>query len=173
MPNINNIARGFVAAADRIFKFGVVHAHCDIPCGIYDPHQAQLAAHTIIRMDMLIEELNKSSNTDIEAKNKMIRCVRVKEEHGEMCEEEIETLWGDYFKPDHYKKYPELQQLIWDTIQLASKTKQSTKISDAEALLANVEKIAEIFWATKGVGTVKAKSFYPTERTFIYPKPSV
>jgi nickel superoxide dismutase len=164
------VAKMILDKLDGVFHFEVVQAHCDIPCGIYDPHYAQLAAHTIIRMDMLIADLNKTPDMDIEAKNKLIRCVRVKEEHAERCEEEIETLWNDYFKPDHIKANPELPALIHDTIEAASKTRQSTKITDAQALLASVEKVAEIFWKTKNVKTKRVKSAYPTGEEIVMPQ---
>ncbi len=159
-----------LGALDKLINFEVAYAHCDIPCGIYDPYAAQVAAHTVIRMDMLIDELNKSGNMDVEARNKMIRCVGVKEKHADACEDEIETLWADYFKPEHFKKFPELHQLIWDTVQLASKTKQGTKMEDAQALLAGIEKIAEIFWNTKNIETFRAKAPYPSESEMVYPK---
>ncbi len=161
--------RRLLEKLDRTFGFTVAYAHCDIPCGIYDPHAAQVAAHTIVRMDMLIADLEKAP-MDIEARNKLIRCVKVKEEHAEKCENEIMTLWNDYFKPDHIKANPELSTLVYDTVQKASKARQSTKIADADALVESVEKVAEIFWKTKNVPTLRVKSFYPTERTFVYPK---
>jgi nickel superoxide dismutase len=163
------LGKSIMNKIDGVFHFDVAYAHCDIPCGIYDPHAAQLAAHTVIRMDLLIDELNSSGNMDVEARNKMIRCVRVKEKHAAKCEEEITTLWADYFKPDHFKENPKLHQLIWDTLQTASKARQSTNVKDGEALLANVEEVAEIFWKTKKIKTKKEKSLYPTERDFVYP----
>lgn len=155
---------------DKIVGFPVAYAHCDIPCGIYDPHAAQVAAHTIVRMDMLIAEVMTSGGTTAEDRNKIIRCVSVKEQHAEILRHEVEVLWGDYFKPDHVKDHPELHDLVWNTLKLASKAKQSTDLKAADDLLESVEKIAEIFWQTKKVQTVRVKSFYPTERTIVYPK---
>lgn len=163
------LGKSIMNGLDQIFHFEVAYAHCDIPCGIYDPHYAQLAAHTVIRMDMLIDELNKSGNMDVESRNKMIRCVRVKEKHAQKCEEEITTLWADYFKMEHFQADPELGPLIWNTLQTASKARQTTNIADAEALLANVEKVAEKFWKTKKIETKRVKSPYPTEREMVYP----
>ena len=169
MKGLGGVGRSVLDRLDSVFGFEVAYAHCDIPCGIYDPHYAQLAAHTIIRMDMLIADLNKSGNMDVEARNKMIRCVRVKEEHAQRCEEEITTLWADYFKMEHFQADAELGPLIWNTLQIASKARQTTNIADAEALLANVEKVAEKFWKTKKIETKRAKSLYPTEREMVYP----
>lgn len=155
---------------DKALHFEVAYAHCDIPCGIYDPHVAQMAAHTVIRMDMLITEVMKSGAASAEDRNKLIRCVKVKEEHAELCKHEVEVLWGDYFKPDHAKAFPELHELVWNTLKLASKAKQGTDMKVAEDLLASTQKIAEIFWKTKNVETKKVKSFYPSEHEFVYPK---
>ncbi|MDE1768430.1 MAG: superoxide dismutase, Ni [Candidatus Micrarchaeota archaeon] len=164
------ILRSVVGGFDKVLHFDTAYAHCDIPCGIYDPHNAQLAAHTVIRMDMLIADVMKLGVTSAEDRNKMGRYIAIKEQHAEMCKHEIRVLWGDYFKPEHLKDYPELHGLVWNVLKLASKAKQSTDIKTGEELLESVQKIAEIFWNTKGVQPIKVKSFYPTERTFVYPK---
>jgi nickel superoxide dismutase len=159
-----------IEGLDKIIGIEKAYAHCDIPCGIYDPHIAQLAAHTVLRMDMLIADLAKANDTTAEGGNRMIRYTTVKEQHAELCKHEIRVLWGDYFKPEHVNANPKLHELVWNTLKLASKAKQSTNIDDAKALLAGVQTIAEIFWKTKGVETIKAKSFYPSGETFVYPK---
>lgn len=170
MNAIDAIVMGGADALEKLLGVETAYAHCDIPCGIYDPHTAQLAAHTVARMDMLIADLVKANDMTPEGRNKMIRYVAVKEQHAELCKHEIRVLWGDYFKPEHAKAYPELQGEVWQALKLASKAKQDTEIKTAEALLESVQKIAETFWKTKNVQTVRAKSFYPTERTFVYPK---
>lgn len=159
-------------AVDRMHGFEEVHAHCDIPCGIYDPHMAQVAAHTVIRMDDLIAQLQTEPGKMMtpEDREKFIRYVHVKEEHAEICKHEIRVIWGDYFKPEHVKAFPELHDLVWQVMKGGSKSKQTVDVKEGEALLENVQKIAEIFWKTKNVPTVRVKSFYPTERTFVYPK---
>ncbi len=144
-----------------------VYAHCDIPCGIYDPHNAQMAAHTIIRMTKLISEADKhekDENEDwIKLKHDVSRMTTVKEEHGELCERELVTLWGDYFKEEHFKEYPDLNDLIFKTIKLTGKVRQELNLEAANELLANVQQVAEIFWKTKGLEPVRIPSGYPTE----------
>jgi len=169
VKGLGGFGRGILKRLDNFLGFDVAYAHCDIPCGIYDPHMAQLAAHTVIRMDMLIADLQKADGADPETRNKMIRYTMVKEQHAELCKNEIRILWGDYFKPEHVQANPELHGLVWDTLKLASKARQSTKIADGETLLANVQKIAEIFWKTKNVQTKRVKSFYPSEHEMVYP----
>lgn len=133
-----------------------VFAHCDIPCGIYDPHLAQMAAHTITRMTKLIEE----AKGDI---HKVARLTHVKEEHGRLCEEELITLWGDYFKEEHLKDYPDLHDLVWKSVKLTGKVRQEVNLEASQELLVNVQKIAEIFWKTKGLEPTRIPSGYPTE----------
>ena len=165
------IAKQILEKMDKTMHFDVAYAHCDIPCGIYDPHNMQMAAHTVIRLDMLIAEATKAGTAMTpEDRNKMVRCTEVKEQHAELCKHEVAVLWGDYFKPDHVKNFPELHDLVWNTLKLAGKAKQSTDIKAGEDLLASTQKIAEIFWKTKNVETVKVKSFYPSEHEFVYPK---
>lgn len=149
---------------DKAYPAKIVHAHCDIPCGIYDPHIAQMAAHTVIRMVNLINE----SKDDV---HKVSRLTAVKEHHAELCKHEIRILWGDYFKPEHLEKYPELHELVWKAMKLGSKARQEVNLQAAEELLETVNKIAEIFWETKGLDTAKVKAtFYPTGNETVYPK---
>ena len=152
-----------------------VYAHCDIPCGIYDPHSAQMAAHTVIRMVKLIGEVSASSpEPPLDERKKIIaqvsRLTKVKEEHAELCKKEIEILWGDYFKEEHLKDYPELHDLVWKTLKLASKCKQNIDLEAANELLVHTQKIAEIFWKTKGLEPVRIPSGYPTEGEMVIHK---
>lgn len=165
----------FFQALDRLFPAKVAYAHCDVPCGIYDPHLAQLAAHTVIRMVRLATELSKL-NPDLtpeqrqEIIHKLVRYTAVKEEHVELCKREIRILWGDYFKPEHIQKFPELHDLVWKVMKVGSKARQEINVQASEEFLETVNKIAEIFWKTKNVDTVKRKAFYPTEKETVYPR---
>jgi nickel superoxide dismutase len=134
----------------------VIYAHCDIPCGIYDPHEAQVAAHTVIRMTGLIEEASGDPH-------KIARLTRVKEDHAERVKNEVRIIWGDYFKPEHIEKYPQLHGLVFEIMKLASKTKQNIDKQAAEELLAKVQDFAEIFFKSKGLTPKRIKSIYPTE----------
>ncbi len=145
-----------------------IYAHCDIPCGIYDPHNMQLAAHTVIRMTQMIEDIQASSdNAPFDERKKIIhqisRLTKVKEEHGELLKHELRVLWADYFKTEHLEKYPDLHDLVFKTMKLASKSRQEINLEAAEELLGNTQKIAEIFFETKGIKSKKFKAPYPTE----------
>ena len=126
----------------------VVHAHCDIPCGIYDPAGAQQAARTVARMVELIGQIDPSS-TAVADRNKFIRCVAVKEEHAELVKREVQVIWSDYFKPEHLAAYPDLHDKVWKILKLAGKNKQSVDAEAAAQLEAAVKEFGEIFWATK------------------------
>ena len=98
---------------DKFFPPKVVLAHCDVPCGIYDPHEAQMAAHTIIRMISMISDLEASSdNPPFEERKKIIsqiaRLTKVKEDHAELVKQQVRIIWGDYFKAEHLEKYKDL-----------------------------------------------------------------
>ena len=144
----------------KLLPSRLVYAHCDIPCGIYDPHEAQLAAHTIIRMVNLIND----AGSDV---HKISRMTSVKEHHAKKVEEELVTLWADYFKEEHLKDYPDLHDLIWKAIKLTGKVRQEVNLEASQKLLADVQKIAEIFWKTKGLEPTKIRSGYPTEGEII------
>ena len=136
------------------------YAHCDIPCGIYAPHSAQLAAHTVIRMIQLLGEVDKSD--EILAMHSIARITHVKEEHGHMVEDELGTLENDYFKPEHYKTFPELKELLATGVKLSVETRQHINMDAAKELLETVMKIAEIFYKSKGLESVRVKAPYPT-----------
>jgi len=162
-------------AMDRVSPAPVADAHCDIPCGIYDPHHAQLAAHTVIRMNMLINDLPKPFPGDSAAQveeytHKLARYTATKEQHAEIYKQEIRVLWGDYFKPEHAQKFPELHDLVWKALKAASKGRQEVNLAAAEDMLKQANEIAKIFWSTKGVATYTAKAPYPTARETVYPK---
>jgi nickel superoxide dismutase len=126
----------------------IVHAHCDVPCGIYDPHQAELAARTVARMVELIGQLPKENLTEAD-RLKFVRCVQIKEQHAEMVKHEIQVIWSDYFKPEHVERYPDLHDRTWKILKLASKNKQSIDAAAAAELEAAVKEFADIFWSTK------------------------
>jgi len=146
---------------DKVFPQKIAYAHCDIPCGIYDPHAAQLAAHTIIRMTSFLTEIKRENET--KAEHDIARVTHVKEEHADRLEEELVTLMNDYFKEEHYSKYPNLQKLFNDAFKATGKARQNIDLDSAKQVLENVLQIAEIFYLSKNVTPFRIKSVYPTE----------
>ena len=124
----------------------VASAHCDIPCGIYDPHGAVLAAQTVARMVELIGGIEGDSVAD---RNKFARCVAVKEQHAELVKHEVQVIWSDYFKPEHLTANPDLHTKVWNLLKLAGKNKQNVDADAAAQLQAAVKEFADIFWSTK------------------------
>ncbi len=126
----------------------VAYAHCDIPCGIYDPTPAKIAADTVAKMVEKINALPAGSN-DFNTRNNFVRMVVVKEQHAEICKKELQVLWSDYFKPEHVEKFPKLHDTFWKALKLASKNKQSVDAQAAADLQAAVKEISDMFYATK------------------------
>jgi nickel superoxide dismutase len=124
----------------------VVRAHCDIPCGIYDPAEAVLAARTVARM---VEIINGLEGNETAARNKFVRCVQVKEQHAEKVKREVQVIWSDYFKPEHLDAAPDLHTKVWNILKLAGKNKQNVDAEAAAQLEVAVKEFADIFWATK------------------------
>jgi nickel superoxide dismutase len=141
-------------------KENIAFAHCDIPCGIYDPYVMQRAAHTIIRMTQLIGEVKRDNET--KAEHDIARMTHVKEEHANLLEEELDTLRNDYFKEEHFNTYPTLNSLFTKTLKAASKARQEINMEAAQEVLAGAQEIAEIFFKTKNVEPIRVKSVYPT-----------
>lgn len=125
-------------------------AHCDVPCGIYDPTAAQVAAATILKMVQKINELPQDpKQATLEVRNSFVRMVWTKEEHARKCKEELLILWTDYFKEEHLKKFPNLHETFWNGAKLCSKNKQSVDEKAAQELVEVVDKIAKIFEESK------------------------
>ncbi len=162
------LVKSMLRVISLILPAKIAYAHCDIPCGIYDPHAAQVGAHTIIRMTQLLSELSRENET--KAEHDIARMTHVKEDHGNLVEEELGTLENDYFKEEYFKEYPQLRKLISDAVKLSIKTRQTIDMTSAEQLLEIVLKISEIFYKTKSLVPVRVKSPYPTERELVFYK---
>ena len=117
-----------------------VYAHCDLPCGVYDPAQAKIEAQSL---KGILEKYD-----DFDEHNK-IRAIIIKEERAELVKHHLLVLWADYFKPEHLKKYPDLHEKFWLAIKQASNVKHSLDIKEADKLLTQIDEIADIFWQTK------------------------
>lgn len=157
-----------VSILAKILPVNIAFAHCDIPCGVYDPTPLQIAAHTVLRMTHMLNELKPSKEEpDFEERKRIIsqiaRITRVKEKHGEIIEEEIGTLENDYFKEEHFKTYPDLKKLIEETVKLSVKARQNIDEEACKELLEKIMQIAEIFYKSKNVTPVRVQSLYPTE----------
>lgn len=132
----------------RTLPLKTAYAHCDIPCGIYDPKPAQIAAATVLKMVQLIKDIPQD-DPSMENRNKFVRCVLTKEEHARKCKEEILILWTDYFKPEHFEKYPDLTDKIKAATKLCSENKQHIDEDKAQELVKAVDEIAAVFAETK------------------------
>jgi nickel superoxide dismutase len=149
-----------------MFKLTEVKAHCDVPCGIYDPIVAQIAALSVVRM---VDLMNAAEGHGLDYHNDMARYVAVKESEAIKCKEEIRIIWGDFIKPPQIAQYPEIHTIVHNIMMLGSAAKQHASRDKAMALLAEVNKFAEIFWKIKGVKTKVAKSPYAPNEDVVYP----
>jgi nickel superoxide dismutase len=130
-----------------------VDAHCDGPCGVYDPASARIAAEAALSMTKKILALEKPAD-DAAAMaaylNMVARFVAIKEEQAEVAKHELLILWTDYFKPKHLADFPDLHEVFWNAAKEASYTKQEVSLHHAENLMAACKTIHEMFWKSKG-----------------------
>ena len=131
-----------------------IHAHCDGPCGIYDPASARIAAEAVLSMTKKMLELDVPNveNKDALAyyHNTMSRYASIKEQEAQVCKDEVLVLWTDFFKPEHLQSNPDLHNIFWETAKLCSACKIEISLDHANELLDNIKKIHNLFWATKG-----------------------
>jgi nickel superoxide dismutase len=147
----------FLATLDRVSSPSSAHAHCDVPCGIYDPYAAQIAALTVLRMNQLAEGLQGGPG-DLAYQNSMTRYVKAKEDHAEIVKHEVAVIWHDYIRPEFLEKYPDLHDRVFKLEKLAGQNKQQMNKDLAEQLLTGVQDFAALFWETKGVATRRVPS---------------
>ena len=146
-----------------------VGAHCDIPCKIYDPITAQIAALTVVRLLDIIEETKNSDASDLFVQNTISRCIYRKEEEAEKVKHEIRIIWGDYFKQPQLEKFPGVNDLVHKIMQTASGCKQEPTRATGEALVQQVNQFAEMFWSTKEIETTSLPCPYPPNLPTVYP----
>ena len=128
-------------AIDAISPPAVAHAHCDLPCGVYDPAQARIEAESVKAIQ---EKHNASSDEQFRQ-----RAVQIKEERAELVKHHLWVLWTDYFKPEHLAKYPQLHELFWKATKSAGESKKTTDVAVGQRLLDEIAEITKIFWETK------------------------
>lgn len=123
------------------------HAHCDIPCGVYDPAQARIEAESCYK---IIQKYHESTDELFRT-----RCISVKEERAELAKHHIDVMWHDYFKPEHVEKFPDLHDTCWKASKQASQVKRTVDIAEAQKLLDLIDKIDEMWRATNGPATTR------------------
>ena len=148
----------FYSLISKALPTSIAYAHCDVPCGIYDPKPAQIAASTVLKMVQKIGELDSSasSQNDTSRENSLIRMVLTKEEHARKCKVELLILWTDYFKSEHISLFPNLHEIFWKATKLCSKNKQEVSLESAQELIKAVDEIASMF--AKAEATLNKKS---------------
>ena len=119
-----------------------VRAHCDLPCGVYDPEQARIEAESCYK---IIEKY--AANEDAAFRT---RAIAIKEERAELVKHHLDVLWHDYFKPEHVEKVPNLHDLFWKATKAASKVKASVDPADGQALLDLIDEVDAAWKATGG-----------------------
>lgn len=130
-----------------------VQAHCDGPCGVYDPASARIAAEAVRSMTKKMLALECPAGADAQAKaayhNTMARYVAIKEEQAHLAKAELLVLWTDYFKPPHLEQYPDLHDKFWKAAKLCSAVKVEVSPTHCDELMDAIKEIHEIFWKTK------------------------
>jgi nickel superoxide dismutase len=127
----------------------VAYAHCDLPCGVYDPAQARIEAESIVAIQKKYQDAENSKKPTETADEFRERAIRIKEDRAELVKHHLWVLWTDYFKPEHLKDHGNLHELFWQATKHAGDAKRSTDPSQGQKLLDLIGQIAEIFTATK------------------------
>jgi len=135
------IVPALLCALDRLSAPVPVHAHCDLPCGVYDPAQARIEAESV---KGCMEKFNESDDDVFKT-----RAVVIKEQRADLVKHHLWVLWTDYFKPPHLEAHPNLHELFWNATKKAGDAKKTNDVAVADELLDLIADIDKIFWETK------------------------
>ncbi|MEA5451985.1 superoxide dismutase, Ni [Leptolyngbya sp. CCNP1308] len=142
-----------IAKLQAWFPAEAVHAHCDGPCGVYDPSSARIAAEAVLSMTKKLVDLEMPAGGDKAASvayhNTFARFTAIKEEQAQIAKDELLVLWTDYFKPVHLDQFPDLHDTFWKAAKLCSACKVEVSVQHATELMEAVQKVHNMFWATK------------------------
>lgn len=125
----------------KLFTVKPAYAHCDLPCGVYDPAQARIEAESVLAI------MNKYAG--LEHEEDRWRAVSIKEQRSELVKQHLWVLWTDYFKPEHLESHPELHDLVWRATKQAGACKKTTDPAEGQKLLSLIAEVDQIFKATK------------------------
>jgi len=135
------IADHLLALVDRVSAPTAAHAHCDLPCGVYDPAQARIEAESV---KATMEKANASDDETFK-----MRAAIIKEERAELVKHHLWVLWTDYFKPEHAERFPDLHTMFWKATKTAGECKKTNDVAVADRLLAEIAEIDAMFWESK------------------------
>jgi len=167
--------KNIIKKADEILSFETASAHCDIPCGIYDPITAQIAAMTVARMTDTIVELEEhevkdhNGTRDLHYNNKISRMIEEKERSAEIVKHEVRIIWGDFYKAPQFEAHPELHKLVHDIMLVGSKCKQNVDVEASRELVAKMNEFATTFYKIKGINTYTATYHCKPNLEMVYP----
>tara|TARA_Y100001934_G_scaffold8185_1_gene11327 strand:+ start:266 stop:733 length:468 start_codon:yes stop_codon:yes gene_type:complete len=150
-----------------MFQIKNAYAHCDIPCKIYDPAVSLVAALSVVRLTDILLEIDDLSSLD--SQSKLARVVVQKEDEAQKVKDEVNIIWGDYFKEPQLEAFPETHEIVHGIMRLGSKCKQEVSREAAEELLRELCRFVDIFWKTKDIETKTVIAPYPPALPMVVP----
>ena len=150
-----------------MFQIKNAYAHCDIPCKIYDPAVSLVAALSVVRLTDILLEIDDLSSLD--SQSKLARVVVQKEDEAQKVKDEVNIIWGDYFKEPQLEAFPETHEIVHGIMRLGSKCKQEVSREAAEELLRELNRFVDIFWKTKDIETITVIAPYAPALPMVVP----
>ncbi len=150
-----------------MFELKIAHAHCDIPCKIYDPIVSLVAGLSVVRLTDILLDLESVESMSGQAQ--LARIVARKEIEAQKVKDEVNIIWGDYFKEPQIKDFPEVHNIVHGIMRLGSQCKQEISKEAAQELVKALNSFADIFWRTKGIETQRVIAPYPPALPVIVP----
>ncbi len=133
--------KAIISLLTKILPTQTAYAHCDLPCGVYDPAQARIEAESVMKVMQKYGEAHDEVTK--------MRAIIIKEQRADLVKHHLWVLWTDYFKPEHLEKFPQLHDLFWRATKQAGQTKKTVDPADGQKLLDLIAEIDSIFQQTK------------------------
>ena len=152
MKKLSAVFAAVLRKSEPVVKPKVAYAHCDVPCGLYETDTITHSAETVYKMVekiLALQHPEQDERKKLEFENTVTRMIVTKEEHAQLCKEQMLILWTDYFKEEHLSKFPDLHTKVWKATKLCSDAKRVVDLQVAQRLMDAVAEIAHIFAATK------------------------
>ena len=127
----------------------IAYAHCDVPCGVYDPAQARIEAESVRAIQERYQKAEQMKSADESVEDYRTRCLVIKEQRADLVKHHLWVLWSDYFKPEHAEQHPQLHQLFWTATKEAGLAKKNQDPAQGQKLLEAIAEIGTIFWETR------------------------
>ena len=127
---------------------GIIYAHCEIPCGIYDDEmRVKMISEHIQTIEKSMNEIDKLENAGLSHhSNQLVRWIMNKEDHANQLQEIVTQYFMTQRIKFDTKDYDKKLNLLHHMLVYAMKCKQTTDLENVEALKKLVKEFSDSYF---------------------------